>query len=638
MLAGPVVFLVLGIRDEPSPLLTWLTTWGTVILYGLGAIVIGCAAHAQPSRRSLPWFVLACLLWTSANLYYARFVAPDPIPLPSPADIGYFLFPWAAGVGVVQATRARLPRVPADVLLDALIIALCAGAVAAALIFSFVDVATDSFGVVLNSFVYPVEDVFLIGIMVGVGTLLRWRLERPLLILLVGLTAITAGDLVVATRVLNGDPVGGVWSNFGWTLGIALVAIGAWDRTPQPQERLARPFVTHVSVPAVAASIALLIVAGGAVFGLTRVGSSFAIATLAVACLRMHLSFREARELADSHRLALADELTDLPNRRRLMRDLRVLCDGEAPHLLALYDLDGFKHYNDTYGHGDGDGLLIALSARLAAAAAPVGTAYRLGGDEFCVLAPAGDEGERVVRAAGMALAANGPDWRVTATYGVVEIPREAADPSDAVRVADRRMYAEKERRPVAARQQVRDALLSALGEQHPGLHTHAQDVTALAGAVAVQFGMRPNEVDEVVRAAELHDVGKIAIPPGILDKPGPLDDDEWRVMHQHTIIGERMLHAAPALRAIAPLVRSSHERWDGAGYPDRLRGEDIPLGARIVAVCDAYDAMVANRPYRAGMPSSEALAELRRSAGTQFDPDVVDVFVRLVETNAFAA
>ena len=131
--------------------------------------------------------------------------------------------------------------------------------------------------------------------------------------------------------------------------------------------------------------------------------------------------------------------------------------------------------------------------------------------------------------------------------------------------------------------------------------------------------------------AAELHDVGKVAIPDAIINKPGPLDDDEWAFMRRHTLIGERIVAAAPALGAVAQLVRASHERWDGDGYPDAIAGEDIPLGARIVAVCDAYDAIVSDRPYRRGRSAAEAMVELHRCAGTQFDPAVVDAFAAVL-------
>jgi HD-GYP domain-containing protein (c-di-GMP phosphodiesterase class II) len=134
-----------------------------------------------------------------------------------------------------------------------------------------------------------------------------------------------------------------------------------------------------------------------------------------------------------------------------------------------------------------------------------------------------------------------------------------------------------------------------------------------------------------VVRAAELHDVGKVAVPDAILSKPGPLSDAEWGFMREHTIVGDRILSAAPALEGAAKLVRASHERYDGSGYPDRLRGEQIPLGARIVAVCDAFHAMTSDRPYRPALSVREALDELQRCAGAQFDPRVVNAFAVMV-------
>ena len=189
-------------------------------------------------------------------------------------------------------------------------------------------------------------------------------------------------------------------------------------------------------------------------------------------------------------------------------------------------------------------------------------------------------------------------------------------------------MYARKslDSRSSAGRQSA-DVLLSILSERNQDLGVHLDEVTALAEAVAARLELSDEELAPLLQAASLHDVGKAAVPDEILDKAGPLDDAEWQFMRRHTVIGERILASAPALTRASKLVRWSHERWDGEGYPDRLAGEDIPLGSRIIAVCDAYDAMVSARPYRAPLTSVQALAELRRCAGGQFDPAVVDVF-----------
>jgi two-component system, cell cycle response regulator len=164
-----------------------------------------------------------------------------------------------------------------------------------------------------------------------------------------------------------------------------------------------------------------------------------------------------------------------------------------------------------------------------------------------------------------------------------------------------------------------------------PDLHHHVNGVGRLVGDLARDFARDSDQLDEMLRAAELHDIGKLAIPDEILNKPGPLDDSEWQFMRQHPIIGERILNADPALRPVARLVRASHERWDGHGYPDGLAGSAIPLGARIIAACDAYEAMTSERCYQAARSTHEAIAELRRNAGSQFDPTVVAALCRLL-------
>jgi two-component system cell cycle response regulator len=208
-----------------------------------------------------------------------------------------------------------------------------------------------------------------------------------------------------------------------------------------------------------------------------------------------------------------------------------------------------------------------------------------------------------------------------------VILPHEARDATVALRIADQRMYAQKDDRRSSSTRQARDILLQILHEREPGLGDHLKGVSKLALGVATRLKLEGEERDEVVRAAELHDVGKMAIPDMVLRKPGPLNEEEWAFVRQHTIIGERILSAAPALLPIGKLVRASHERFDGSGYPDGLAGDAIPLGARIVAVCDAFYAMTSVRPYRPAISPEDALTELRACAGTQFDPEVVAAF-----------
>jgi diguanylate cyclase (GGDEF)-like protein len=337
------------------------------------------------------------------------------------------------------------------------------------------------------------------------------------------------------------------------------------------------------------------------------------------------VAHRELQEQANT------DALTRLGNRRKLTADMQELLNGAGRGLvLILFDLDGFKSYNDTFGHAAGDAMLARLGGKLTMAVSGHGAAYRLGGDEFCVLlnTEASELHELVGGAVG-ALSEAGEKFAVSASYGAVVLPHEADTLEYALQLADERMYSHKRGRPSSAGDQARDVLLRIMHAKQPALEGHSSVVARLCVRVGRRFGMSAEELDELARAAELHDVGKVGIPDAILDKPGALDEAEWAFMHQHTILGERILGAAPALRPVAALVRSSHERWDGRGYPDGLAGEQIPLGARIIATCDAYDAMTTDRIYRRGRDHAGACRELELEAGRQFDPAVV---VALIE------
>ncbi len=356
----------------------------------------------------------------------------------------------------------------------------------------------------------------------------------------------------------------------------------------------------------------------------------------------MWISFREnATLLAALHDDAVTDSLTALGNRRKLIDDLEVALERgrRAPHshVLALYDLDGFKSYNDTYGHAAGDSLLRRLGARLATAVEPAGRAYRLGGDEFCILVPASARQVGGILEAGReALSEQGEGFRVGASAGGVLLTAEAMTSSDALRLADRRMYSEKRTRGGRVHAHPHELLLTILHEREPELTDHHEDVSRLAVAVGREVGLDAEEIDVLRRAAELHDIGKIAIPEEILRKPAPLDEMEWELMRKHTLVGERILATFPSMAPVARLVRSSHECWDGRGYPDGAAGEEIPVGARIIYVCDAFDAMCSERPYSTGRDVDGAIAEIRRNAGTQFDPRVVEILCRIVESGAY--
>ena len=346
-----------------------------------------------------------------------------------------------------------------------------------------------------------------------------------------------------------------------------------------------------------------------------------------------------SRLLAATADEALHDALTGLPNRRAFERDIAAFEEGgmdSGPEVLtAIFDLDGFKRYNDTFGHAAGDALLIRLARALEERIGTGARVYRIGGDEFCLLARGSRErGAELVKSAAAALHDSGSGWSISCSWGMAWTPSEAASLSVALDLADMRMYARKRARP-AMLGEFAAPLVQLINERDDELGLHTHSVMALAEATARRLGMKEPDVAHVRVAAQLHDIGKAAVPDSVLEKPGPLDADEWTLLRQHTTVGERILAAAPALAPAAALVRASHERVDGDGYPDGLVGAAIPLGARIIAACDAYDAMTTDRCYQPAVAADAAIAELERCAGGQFDPAVVSALCAVLAAGA---
>jgi two-component system, cell cycle response regulator len=611
-------------------------------IYGLLMVASACTVLARGvvvRAQRTAWLTmgagLAC--WCLGDLYYALFVegpgaAGGSI---SPADALYLVFYPCCYVALVLLLGAHLRELRIGMWLDGLIGGLAAAAVGAAVVLPSIlhgahgDAA--SLGVALA---YPIGDLLLLVFTLGALGMTGWRPGRVWLLIALAMLCSAVADsgylyLTATDRYHVGD-----WVQFLWPSSAVLLAIAAWTPWPRPARRRVEDW-RLVSVPSFSLLAALGVLIYGNLHGaLTPVALILAIATVLAVCVHLMMTVREnIAMLAASRRLALTDPLTGLGNRRQLMEDLNVACrrvsNGETWELM-LYDLNGFKRYNDTFGHPAGDALLARLSDKLRTVVAPYGTAYRMGGDEFCVLLrDCAERLDALTDASVAALSERGPGFSIGAAHGVVSIPPELDDPAAVMQLADQRLYRRKEEtREASAVHQLRDVLLQAFQERHPDLQEHQRGVGALVLEVGRRLGMDGEELDVLARAAELHDVGKIAIPDAILTKPGPLNAEEWGFMSRHTILGERILAAAAALRPVAGLVRSSHERFDGKGYPDGLSGERIPLGARIIFVCDAFDAMISERTYSSSIPTAEAIAELRACAGTQFDPDVVEAFI----------
>jgi diguanylate cyclase (GGDEF)-like protein len=350
-------------------------------------------------------------------------------------------------------------------------------------------------------------------------------------------------------------------------------------------------------------------------------------------------------------RLALTDPLTGLGNHRsfheRLQREL-VLAEEEGTSLaLCLVDFDDLKSVNDRFGHPVGDLVLGQVASRLRQG----GEAFRLGGDEFAVLLPRQDERQAtavarsiVERVAGLDVEGVGP---VTVSAGVAIYPMQGTGRDELIRLADSALYWAKQDgknrvRAYAAESILRanleqladtpdraaqyraaESLARAVDERDAYTGSHSQRVGDYSARIARRLGADEPAVELTRLAGNLHDLGKLAIPEEVLRKPSSLSEVERLMLERHPQIGYRMLESL-GVQPVAEWVLHHHERWDGAGYPNRLAGDKIPLGARIIFVADAYDAMTSERAYRQPLTQNDALAELERCAGTQFDPTVV--------------
>jgi two-component system, cell cycle response regulator len=605
-----------------------------VLSAAMSCLLRGILSRAERARWLSLGGGLLCLF--GGELYYTLHLSHlENPPYPSLAD-GLYLAFYPAGYAALVLFAPRASRhLRANLWLDGLVSSLAVAALAALLLQPIAESTGGDRLDVATTLAYPLADVTLLVFVVGLLALNAWKPSRSWTLIAAGLVTMAVADGIFLLQSANGTYVEGQALDALWPAAVLLLGYAAWQPSVRDSTRLEGWRL--LAMPALFALLPVGLLVYGNFEPLNRAALVLAAAALVVAVGRMALTFAGTlRMTAEATAAALTDALTGLGNRRALLMDLEAelaRADPRDPAVLVLFDLDGFKDYNDTFGHPAGDALLERLGGRLRRAVAGCGSAYRLGGDEFCTLLKLDDArlGEEVDLAVA-ALHERGEGFEVASSHGTVVLPAEAHDSARALQLADQRLYAQKGvRRRQATTRQVRDVLLQMVSERTPELRDHVDDVATLALGVGRRLGVRTHELHEVVRAAELHDIGKMAIPDAILNKPGPLDVAEWDFIRQHTVVGERMLHAAPALGGVAQLVRSSHERVDGGGYPDRLIGDEIPLGSRIVAVCDAFHAMTSNRPYRQAKSAEEALAELVRCAGTQFDPAVVDALLSVL-------
>ena len=643
-----------NVVPRPWPRVPWLRLWQAGLLASVALLVVhdvgwvgrtgspvfdrwlydgvefaaglGCLARAalvRPERWASFALGAALVLTTTGDVLYDFAYGGNP-PFPSAADVFYLAFYPGCYVGLGLLLRARVSRFSASLWLDGLMAGLAAAALGSSLILNVVVSSTHgSRLVVLTNIAYPLGDIVLLAMVAFIFTVHGLRPGRAWWLVAGGLVLNTVGDGIYLYQSALGTYVEGTWLDALWPSSLVLLALSTWQ-TAKGRVRASLEQSSLPATPVVCGLVAAGVLVAADVDRVHPLAIACAAATIVLVLVRTGLTFREnAALLSRSRTESLTDALTGLGNRRRLLNDLADLFASAPPieqRLLVIFDLNGFKDYNDSFGHPAGDALLARLAGKLAMAVAPGGSAYRMGGDEFCALLPAS---ETLLDRAARALHEEGESFTVSSAFGAVEIPAETDDPSTALSIADERLYRHKEQQ-TTRRGSAHELLLRTLAEREPRLREHVEGVATLATLVGERLGLGGSELDELRLAAELHDVGKLAVPDAVLQKPGPLDDDEWAFIRQHTLIGQRILAGVNALTAVGRIVRSTHENWDGTGYPDGLAGEQIPLAARIITACDAFSTITSERPYRAARTAAEAAAELRRCAGTQFEPAIV--------------
>jgi diguanylate cyclase (GGDEF)-like protein len=370
-----------------------------------------------------------------------------------------------------------------------------------------------------------------------------------------------------------------------------------------------------------------------------------AIAGLATAACRNAEAYEHVQHVART------DALTGLLNHGamqvRIREEIaRARRDGH-PLGAVILDLDDFKGVNDTQGHAAGDELLRSVAHALQGELRPYDQVARYGGDEFVLLLPGSDEAttsavaERCRDAIGGKCSIGVAAWHegldANGLHEQADRALMLAKRTGKGRVAIANPEVERELallQSQAGSPAAVQALAAAIEERDNYTREHSDEVVRLSRGVAMMLGLPNDDVDRVAYGALLHDVGKLAMPAELLGKEGPLTPDEWAIMSQHPIAGERILARTKDLAGVAPVVRHEHEHWDGSGYPDGLAGHRIPIGSRVVHACHAYVAMRAARPYRGPLSPEEVVEQLRGEAGSKFDPDVIDALLDLLGHN----
>lgn len=683
MVGYAVAQQLLGESELVLPNLVYLVPIAVAVLLSART-----AAAANGSWRQFWTLIsLSTLLWLTGEVIWAWYelVLRTPVPYPGPPDIFYVAayLPVLLAFSLIFDGAGALRRYRA--LLDASVVALVVGAVGWQLLVA-PNLSSGLSLAALTAATPPLLDVATIVLVGTLGFAGHRRMPGALIPVTLAYVCFAVSDAVYSHVVLLDSGSYPAQLDLGWQLAAVLIAVGAVlgrrREDQSPTERGARDHGARDrgARDHGARDRGLPMVLFGAVIAL---GTMFvdtldhrlelwvlglAAYVVAAVIIRLLLTSRDKdhvtreleRALAEQERLAVTDGLTGLYNRRFVEEMLRLetaraLRTGERLGLIVV-DVDHFKSVNDAHGHQAGDEVLLAIGERLAGAVRRPDVVGRYGGEEFVVILPGADPevllelAERCRRAIAdhpFPLREGAP-LPITVSLGVAGLPDHAITARELVRTADRALYLAK----AAGRNRAQVGADLAVPAMDPALEPmralpvlervadlvdliqasceHSTAVARYSEQVAAEMGLSGETQRRCYLAGRLHDVGKIAVPPEVLTKPGRLDDAEWTVMRRHPEHSAWMIGLVPGLGEVSGIVRQHHERLDGSGYPDGCAGTGIRLEARIVAVCDAWAAMLADRSYQPESSPARARQVLRDGAGSQWDPEVVDVFLAL--------
>jgi diguanylate cyclase (GGDEF)-like protein len=624
------------------------------------AVLYGCYRYRP--EPMLPWLLLGLgqVVYAAADTsFYVMHYLTGDTRYPALADALYLAHYPMVVAGLLLLIRLRTPGRDLPSLLDAALLAVVAGMLSWLYIMTPTAQAQVPTLTKIVSLAYPMMDLAMFAValrlILGVG-----RRPAAFFLLSANLLAILAADSVYVLQQLSGTYTTGNYLDAIWLTGNLVLGAAAlhptMSRVGEPADLVHDPGPGPLRI--VALCVGALVAPATLLVEYAR-GHYDDIPVIAVACGLLFLLtiVRLAVLVAQQRWLAITDVLTGLRTRRyfetRLATEVVHARRAKSSLAVLIADVDHFKSINDSFGHPGGDRVLVEIASRLRHGIRQDDVLSRYGGEEFAIIVRGASADDPLViaerlrrRVSGSPVAVGeGGSVEVTISVGTATFPLHGTTPAELVLAADRALYVAKchgrNRIDVGSATAAPDGTTGMIAYlQHiadvvdawQSGQEHSRAVSRWAALTAIELGLDDDRVRHAALGGQLHDVGKIMVPREIWARPSDLSEEDCREMRRHPEDGYRMLAAVPGLAVAADVVRQHHEHFDGEGYPARLAGEQIRLEARIVSVCDSWATMLADRPHQAARTEEQAREELLRRRGCQFDPDVVDAFLRLHE------